>query len=186
MLEAFVINQLNFFSFLCRNNIDVGLISETWLSTDVSFSNSLYRCYRLDRIDGIGGGVAIVVRKTLKHSLLPKIDTKLIENIGVELFFSGGRKLSIFCVYFPGRSTLPNGRCWLKNYFRRFINFPGPYLIRGDLNCRHRSWVCLRANTWGNILTNMHSTHQFRYYFLTPQLTYLLTVDLILPPWTCF
>lgn len=33
-----------------------------------------------------GGGVAIIVKKNVKHDLLPIIKTNVVENIGIKLF----------------------------------------------------------------------------------------------------
>lgn len=157
--------SIEFFSFLSRNKIDIGLVSETWLSNNATLSNSEYNCYRVDRVDRTGGGVAIVVRKTLKHTLLPVINTKYIENIGVDVHFANNRKISFFSVYFPGRSRNSLRGEHFKSDILKMININGPYLIGGDFNCRHRKWGCVRANTWGNILENINATHGIEIMF---------------------
>lgn len=55
--------SLEFFAFLSKNNIDVGLVSETMLTTKTNLSNKEYKCYRMDRQNRRGDGVAIVVRR---------------------------------------------------------------------------------------------------------------------------
>lgn len=56
-----------FFDFLLRETVDIGLLSETWLKKDISMHHPEYYCYRKDREDHRGGGVAIVVRKNIPH-----------------------------------------------------------------------------------------------------------------------
>lgn len=62
---------IEFFDFLLSNNVDIALVSETWLKSNVSLGHAEYCCYRRDRENTTGGGVAIIIRKSIKHSLLP-------------------------------------------------------------------------------------------------------------------
>lgn len=50
------------FDFLLNNDIDICLLSETLLSSDVSIRNNDFYCYRNDRENSRGGGVAIFVK----------------------------------------------------------------------------------------------------------------------------
>lgn len=64
--------QLEFFEFAERHNIDVAVVTETWLRPSISFLHPNFHCIRLDRpsndeVDR-GGGVLIAIRKELKYS----------------------------------------------------------------------------------------------------------------------
>jgi hypothetical protein len=67
-----------FFEYLIDNKIYVALINETYLKQGVPFSHPNYKCYRLDRHDRPKGGVAILVRHDITHSLLPSFNMKLL------------------------------------------------------------------------------------------------------------
>lgn len=40
--------------------------------------------YRLDRLDRVGGCLAIAVLKSIKHTAISPIKTQVINNIGIE------------------------------------------------------------------------------------------------------
>lgn len=63
--------KLELFHFLEKHNVDICLISETWLNNNFSLRNNNYYSYRYDRSTGNGGGVAILIKKTIQHQLLP-------------------------------------------------------------------------------------------------------------------
>lgn len=98
---------VEFFDFLIRVNADVALVSETWLKNDISMNHGNFICYRNDRVTSKGGGVAVVIRKNICHELLPTIQTKLIENIGIKVIFNDNTFINIFSCYFPGGSAGP-------------------------------------------------------------------------------
>lgn len=158
-----------FFDTLIRESIDIALVNETWLKSDVVMNHPEYFCYRCDRESGKGGGVATVVRKNISHKLLPRIDTSLIENIGVKIELNNNSSLSVFSCYFPGGAAGPTDI--RKNQFRsdlkKLSKIQGDYILGGDFNCRSQEWGCRRANCWGNILHD---------------LTMVNTFDLVYPP----
>lgn len=146
--------KLELFNLLESNNIDICLLSETWLNNNTSMKHNDFHCYRSDRLSGRGGGVAILINKKIKHQVICPQNTALIENIGVKLFFEGD-SVNIFACYFPGGTA---GRDSTKKQqfmsdLRKLTSFQ-KYLLGGDLNCRHNYWGCHRCNTWGNILYN--------------------------------
>lgn len=58
-------------------------MSETWLNSVDRLSNSMFKCYRLDRDERSGGGVAVFIKRSIQHKVIPVICTKLIETIGI-------------------------------------------------------------------------------------------------------
>jgi exonuclease III len=62
------------FDFLIDNNIHICLATETWLKNNISLSHKNFFVYRNDRVIKKGGGVAIIIKKNLSHSLLPLIN----------------------------------------------------------------------------------------------------------------
>lgn len=140
------------FQFLINQNIDICLVTETWLKPDISINHQEYFIYRNDRSHARGGGVAILLRKNISHQPLPVIDTNLIENIGVKIFTDFG-SINVHCCYFPGGIAGIDGiRKTLFATDLHKLTRGEKYILGGDFNCRHQSWGCTRANCWGNIL----------------------------------
>lgn len=154
---------LEFFDFLIRENVDIGLVSETGLNNKITMYHPDFHCYRKDREHSRGGGVAIVIRKNIKHNLLPTVNTELIENVGIKVSFNDDTNVNIFSCYFPGGSSDRNGikKALFKSDLKKFSRLNEDYILGGDFNCRNQSWGCLRANTWGNILYELITTNNF-------------------------
>jgi len=155
--------KLEFFDFLICEGIDIALVSETWLNQTLNFAHADFTTYRLDRNEGNHGGVAIFVRRSLKHSLLPAFNTQVIETIGVKVSTTRG-DVSFVCCYFPGSN---NSR--ILHSFRNDINIltsiPGNYVLAGDFNARYQHWGCIRANRAGPILFDQMLRSDFSIYF---------------------
>jgi len=142
--------QIETHNYLIDHEIHIALISETWCkNTDIiKFPN--YNCYKLDREGNRGGGVAILVHKEIRHKLLPDMRLRVIEAIGISIKIND-RDLYIFSVYFPGSrrsAALTN----FRSDIRVLSGVGSSFIICGDLNSRHRSWNCVRANPAGNVL----------------------------------
>lgn len=157
--------KLEFFDFLTRLKVDVAIVTETWLTKKLSFFHPNYSCVRLDRESEDaerGGGVMIVVREGITYVELD-ISTKVIECTGISLRTANGN-LHIIAAYFPG-----SGRRSSWTQFRRDISTvtrgTEPYLVVGDLNARHRSWNCARANKAGTVLSQEAISRNFFVHF---------------------
>lgn len=152
------------FNFLLTNNIDVCLISETMLNESISIKHREFYCYRNDREHNRGGGVAILIRKNVQHSLLPPINTSLIENIGVKIRTINGNYINIYSCYFPGGSAGRDNRkkIQFKSDLQKFYSSSEQFVIGGDFNSRHNLWGCQRSNCWGNLLFEKLDTENFQ------------------------
>ena len=153
--------KMEFFQFLETNYIDICLLTETWLKSDNSFCHELYSIYRCDRESRVGGGVAIVINKKIKHALIPNVDCNLVENVGVKVFSNVG-SVNIYSCYFPGGQAGANGS--RKTIFASDLHKltrSEKYIIGGDFNSRHSSWGCLRSNCWGNILYDKQNSYEY-------------------------
>lgn len=148
---------IEFINFLSNNNIDICLLTETWLSEKDKFYHPHYKCIRRDRINKTGGGVAILIKNTIGFETIPSIVTQVIENVGIEIRFRQDQSLQIYAAYFPGGQNDSTLRNKYRSDLRKMLNRNGKFLICGDLNSRHRNWNCLRANLWGNILCDLTS-----------------------------
>lgn len=67
-IRSLVKNAESFVSFVCKENCDLALITESWLSTKNHIAPLLgnlathYNCFRCDRSNKRGGGIAIIVK----------------------------------------------------------------------------------------------------------------------------
>ena len=50
------------FNFLISQSIDICLLSETWLKSNDELKHPKYMCVRNDRLNGVGGGVALLIK----------------------------------------------------------------------------------------------------------------------------
>lgn len=152
--------SVEFFSLLNENCVDIGIVTESWLKHKNKFYNENFVCHRSDRADGIHGGVALVVKKTINHKLMPQLKTKIFETISVKVFLED-TEIVVIGAYFPGGN--PNQILKEKFIFdlNLFNRLPDNYIITGDFNCRHSYWGCTRANTWGNLLFDKLATSSY-------------------------
>lgn len=100
--------RYEFFYFLCNNSVDISIVSETHLSSEVTRSHPDYLKYRLDRKDDVrGGGAAIFVKRSVKHKLLPYPMTEVIEALSSDVL-ANGKKFVVSSIYFPGSKKCPD------------------------------------------------------------------------------
>lgn len=159
--------------FLNSNNIDVILFSETWLKNYHNTSIQNYKLYRKDRFGSqqtVGGGVAIAIKNGIPHSLLPNINTKIIESIGIEIY-SNNITIRLVSVYFPGTRLTISKLKDFKNDLKILTSSKNNFIIGGDLNAKHRFWNCIKANKAGQILFNEMNIRNFLIHF-SPTPTY--------------
>lgn len=146
------------YRFLEDNQVDVCCVSETCLSPNCNVpSHSDFILYRLDRVithnNRRSGGVAIIIRRELNHSLCRKPPTKIAEVLGIHLNTNRGT-LEIFSLYLPGGTADEHIRSHFAHDIRILTSRTNPYVICGDFNSKHRSWNCSQSNTAGTFLFN--------------------------------
>lgn len=85
------------YDFLRSNDIKIACICETFLlHDDILHRDADYVLHRLDRDtnnDQRGGGVMLIVHRSIKHILLPKPPTKLLEAISVDIVLNNNSKI---------------------------------------------------------------------------------------------
>ena len=146
-------NENELFNFLTVNNVHIAIITETFLKPNIKLKyDPNYVVHRYDRIQGSGGGVAIVIHRRIKHRALPHLETKVIETLGIEVQTELGI-LFIAAAYLPFQCTRE-----LKNYFKgdlqKLTRNRSKFFIIGDFNAKHRSWNNSQSNSNGKILFN--------------------------------
>lgn len=127
------------------HQIDVALVSETYLKPGKKLNLTNLAVYRNDRIGSQGGGTAIVVRRDLDHYEvdLPAL-TSLEANAVVVKMASG--KLRLISAYKPPKTALQTAD------LDALLRDQTPTLLAGDLNSKHTSWNSRNSNRDGRLL----------------------------------
>jgi hypothetical protein len=161
--NSIVPKKHEFFDFLIENDIQIALLSETYLKPGIGLYHSDFSCYRLDRVGRSKGGVAIVVHRSIAHHLNQSPDTKVLECIGVSVPSPSGT-LQFISAYLPGGSQSSGALQKFRSDLVLLTRQSSSFFICGDLNSRHRAWNCSRANQAGKILFAEMNTGNFTVY----------------------
>ena len=154
--NGIVDKMLAFYDFLSTQNVDIACISETFLKPNSKTdSHPDYVLHRLDRIDRPKGGVAIIIKRNVKHELQPSYDTNLLECIGVKVLINDTVSCHVLSIYLPGGTKGREIDQHLREDIDKITNIRGNYYICGDFNAKHREWNCNIANKAGKILQDM-------------------------------
>lgn len=169
--RSFLNKSIEFFDFLINKHINIACLQETHLRTDDRlYIHPKYKLYRLDRTTDRqrGGGVAIVVDKDIDHTLLPFINTRILESIGIEISLANSSKIQIFSVYLPGGEDSRSINRYFISDLRKITSRHNNYFVCGDFNARHRMWNCSSNNTTGKLLFNEYMNGIYDLSILNP------------------
>lgn len=117
--------------FLHENNVDIMLVSETFLKSRHSFYIPNYDIYRNDRPDTNGGGTAIIIKHTIPHTRINPLRLNSLEHTAIRLNIPQ-YPLHIYSIYKSPSSTFdPNDLLQINSQ---------PSLLAGDYNCKAQPW----------------------------------------------
>lgn len=140
-------------NFVNRHDLDVVMLSETRLNDNHRDPILVgYSIYRTDRPNGVGGGTAIFVRKSIRHHVAPIGGLQSLEATGVLISTTRG-PLHLVSVY-----NAPNNALNTDDLELVFNSSPR-LLIAGDLNAKSAEWDCRSPNTNGRILSQFAAVH---------------------------
>ena len=129
--------------FLKEKNPHLVLLSETFWKPSFSPSFKSYSIVRKDRLETGGGGVAILIHKSIPFSQLATPSTDTLESIGINISSSPG-PIDIISAY------CPHGDANEEDISRLFDSTRHDCFIGGDFNGHHRLWKRgARTNTTG-------------------------------------
>lgn len=128
-----------FADFLRRKCIDIALISETFLKPADTFKIHDFTIYREDRqIDPhqrSQGGVAVIIRKDIKHHLVPNpVSTLSLELCTIKV--QDNNIGSFFCTSLYRNCHVPIDLPALEV----LLNLGNTSIIAGDFNAKHQLW----------------------------------------------
>ena len=132
--------------FLSDYNPKLVLLSETFWKPSFSPSFRNYHTVRRDRLIREGGGVAILVHKSMPFSSLSTPSTDKLETVGITAHFKHGPTaiISAYC---------PHGDAEDIDIKNLFDSATASCIIGGDFNGHHRLWKTgARPNKAGKAL----------------------------------
>jgi exonuclease III len=124
-LEEFrvLLNQLN---------PELVFLSETHWSPLFNVKFKFYHVLKRDRLLHRGGGVALLIKKSIQFSVKPPINLNATEAIGATIFTNSG-EVDCFSVYSPKGDCSPED-------IHFFLSTTHPFILAGDLNAHHHLW----------------------------------------------
>jgi exonuclease III len=144
--------QVQLEQLLERKCVDICLLNETFLKDHHKMSMTNFKIYRNDR-ERFGGGVAILIRNTIEHTLLPIQDTVKIENISIQLYIQQ-RPVIITSAYSPSYGNN------FRNDILKLCPYNKEFLVFGDFNAKHSSWNCMTNNRAGIALFDLQNNEE--------------------------
>lgn len=142
-----------FKDYLKTEQPNIVLLQETYLKPQHKLGIANYITYRTDRLNGKGGGTAILIQKNINHIHLPNYPTKNLEHTAIQIMMKGNKKTRIISAYqSPSKVLLEED---LDIFFK---NNDSRTILGGDLNSKHQRWNCRVSNIRGKKLAK-HSDH---------------------------
>ncbi|GFW98478.1 probable RNA-directed DNA polymerase from transposon X-element [Trichonephila clavipes] len=146
--------------FVNKYKPDIISLQETWLRPSHTIALANYRIYRNDRnhtthnayTARTGGGTAIMIKNSMKHTHIPTPNLNGVEATMVALTPELGEQTLIISLYNPPHLNINN----LNQSIDTLMNqgFPST-IIMGDFNAKHSSWGC-DVDTRRGITFNHH------------------------------
>lgn len=133
-------------SFLIKFKIDICCLNETKINPNQKLFFNNYVVHRDDR-NQHGGGVAILIKNSVKHFLQPKVTNVMQKHVIVNIETNNNHSFSLIALYNPPNSVLQTSD------LHKLFNIHKHVILIGDLNAKHITWNCPINNKSGkNIL----------------------------------
>ena len=127
-------------------HIDIAVLTESWLSTDITDNEIAipgYQLFRCDRTIGIHGGTLVYVKDCIAVTTVLCESQPLNENICLRL--NDSPSTAIFCCYRSGYSSNDTNQDLISKLLHTAHRYKN-LIILGDFNCPRIDWlneVCL-------------------------------------------
>jgi Reverse transcriptase (RNA-dependent DNA polymerase)/Endonuclease-reverse transcriptase len=126
-------------------SIDLLLVCETFLKPENKIRIPGFICYREDRRDKGGGGVAIFIKSSIIHNKIQIPPLHNMEAVGIELK-SQHKTYTIISCYNPPEKAL------LTTELDTLFNIGHSVVAAGDFNAKHTLWGCKSSDRQGTSL----------------------------------
>jgi Reverse transcriptase (RNA-dependent DNA polymerase)/Endonuclease/Exonuclease/phosphatase family len=143
--------------FISDQCIDVLALTETWLSADSlpstlnSITPDTYSLIHSPRLDGKGGGIALLFRSFLKIVKIPLPVYTSFEALCVRLTRSSS-SFTILTIYRPPTSKLKVFLREFSSLLQDLVTSPSELIITGDFNFHVDNPLCAPANKFLSLL----------------------------------
>lgn len=148
-------------SFLQQHQPDVLLLCETQLRSEHRVEFKDYEFIRKDKVTGtMRTGSAILVKSKLSHHIIDtnKWNLKSLECTSIRIF-TAGSPISLVSAYRNPTDYTNYSLCDDLNTIIAKLEPVGPFIIGGDLNARHTSWLNTKNCAHGSRLDNWYQTN---------------------------
>ena len=144
-----IVNKLSELEYiLSQNKYDLLALTESFLKKDIADSvllgnlKSMYVIYRCDRINRVGGGVALLCHSSLSTVRLNLTEHADFEIVAVDIYSK--EKLRYVCVYRPPDCSL-DSTAVLCAELRKLCNVPHATCLVGDFNLPLVDFITMNA-----------------------------------------
>lgn len=133
--------------FITQHKLDILLITESHFTEKSYFNIPNYSLYVANHPGNRArGGAAVLVKNSLSHYELPKVELNYLQSSSIVLATNSG-PVTISAIYCPPSCITPN------NCFENFFNTLGnKFIAGGDYNAKHPSWGSRLATPRGRQL----------------------------------
>lgn len=153
-----IVNKLDeLINFIIEENLDIVLLSETFLTCKFTFRKYGFIMYRTDRTAN-GGGVAIIIRNNISHRKFVIPHTNTLETVAIQLTIRN-QAHTIVSTYKPPNINIDT------NEIDKILSLSNNIIIAGDLNCKDQLWYCSRGNRNGRELRKYCESKYYRILF---------------------
>lgn len=141
--------------FLVRPNIDIFLISETFLKPNQKFNLANFKIYRHHRDATRGRGTAILIKKSIRSDAINLTTFTSFEATGIQIFCDNS-SIRLISFYKTPLSNLD------ENEFIQLFDQEMPRIVAGGFNSKHTDWGCRTTNTADRLLLSILKRQNFR------------------------
>ena len=160
-IRSFFKNSVEFLATINNNNIDVVVLTETWLNSDTEELCNIqgYTGFHNYRKSKKSGGVSIFVNNNLKcDELNINVSNDTIECLGVKIYCKDSLKwVNVIGIYRPPSGLINSFNLRLNEIFNRYKICDSNTVITGDFN------ICLmrqdQHKDTSEFIDVMHSFH---------------------------
>ena len=129
--------------FIYSNNVDIMSLNETFLTNNKNLFIEDYNVIRHDRANRRGGGVCLIVHKSIEYNRINPIEYQNTEHVTITVKSIQNDSITISSYYNP-----PD--CKVNLDFLLFLqNLTANFILLGDLNAHHRLWGGSKINNSG-------------------------------------
>lgn len=146
-------SKLEIEEILERYNVDVMALQETKLRREIELKFPGYQVYRRDR-DARGGGVALLVKRTIDHHPIVTPELENIEATAIVVSTARNGELTVVSCYQPPRNAL------LSRDLEALFPGGAQVVAIGDFNAKSQEWNSRLTNTRGREMLRFLGTHQ--------------------------